>query len=332
MAGTKRKRDVKMGSGEVARRTSSRLQGIVADSAQIEAPRRVFSPLNRVIADSPEVDQQKAKDKEAKLEQQQQLEGFKHVSDDTNATEALIDVEPRVKGMITVTAGEGEDADTFQVHEHLLKKSSVRSRLVIHLRKTRTYQLQGFFQAALSKQWKEGQEQKIDLPDDDPHAVAVYINWLYTSDLEIWIRILPFHPQLSSGSVYDGGHNSERMEMLAGLYVFGDKIQDRVFTNAVIVLWTRILDRIEAVDRTDMCPSISCVRLIYEGTIANSPARRLLVHIYTMYRDWLDEERREGLMACPEFMWDLYWMRKLLLDDVGHHSLYAARSNWMQEL
>lgn len=52
--------------------------------------------------------------------------------------------------------------DNFYVHEDVLCSSS------------------DFFNAALSKGWKERRSGRIDLPDNDPEAFTIYARWLYT--------------------------------------------------------------------------------------------------------------------------------------------------------
>ncbi|KAF1844372.1 uncharacterized protein K460DRAFT_163263 [Cucurbitaria berberidis CBS 394.84] len=61
---------------------------------------------------------------------------------------------------VTILAGESEDK--FFVHAHLLELSS------------------GFFQKALNKEWKEGQERVVRLPNVDVDVFRIYAKWLYT--------------------------------------------------------------------------------------------------------------------------------------------------------
>ncbi|CAK1360060.1 unnamed protein product [Cercospora beticola] len=65
-----------------------------------------------------------------------------------------------MNNVFTVTVGTGDDAEVFLVHDFLLKQSSK------------------FFQTALKEEWREGQEKKVDLPEDKPEAFGVYTEWL----------------------------------------------------------------------------------------------------------------------------------------------------------
>ncbi|GIZ43512.1 hypothetical protein CKM354_000673600 [Cercospora kikuchii] len=53
----------------------------------------------------------------------------------------------------------------FYVDESVLRKSSK------------------FFDAALKKEWKEGQQRTVDLPECDPEGFKVYINWLHSGKI-----------------------------------------------------------------------------------------------------------------------------------------------------
>lgn len=65
-----------------------------------------------------------------------------------------------MNNVVTVTVGAGEDSEVFLVHDFLLKQTSK------------------FFQTALKEDWKEGQEKKVDLPEDKPEAFGIYNEWL----------------------------------------------------------------------------------------------------------------------------------------------------------
>lgn len=42
-----------------------------------------------------------------------------------------------------------------------------------------------FFTNALREEWKEGQDNKVELPDDDPDIFAMYMHMLYTGKVPI---------------------------------------------------------------------------------------------------------------------------------------------------
>lgn len=67
-----------------------------------------------------------------------------------------------------------------------------------------------FFRAALDKQWREGQNVEIGLPEDEPDMVAAYISWLYDGEID---------PPSSFDAEEDITY-----PYLAKLYVFGEKV------------------------------------------------------------------------------------------------------------
>ncbi|KAI5360828.1 Putative BTB/POZ domain-containing protein [Septoria linicola] len=205
--------------------------------------------------------------------------------------------------VITVMAGKGNDIDVFQVHEDLLHKSD-------------------FFRVALNGRWKEGQERKIELPEDDPDVAAAYIEWLYSNVVQLNIE----------GHAPEPGDEQYR---LAKLYVFAEKIQDRSFPNAVMAAWIAMIDTPDPDDGQHMYPSDECVETIYRGTTSGSPARRFLVYLYSNsthgQKDWL-EGSHQCLSETPEFLWDLALAKLPRFNHSHHSSLVAKRNLWMHKI
>ena len=61
--------------------------------------------------------------------------------------------------------GDGSGMETFMVHQNLICPRSV------------------FFQNALKGPWKELEERRILLPDDEPAVFSLYLRLLYVSHL-----------------------------------------------------------------------------------------------------------------------------------------------------
>lgn len=134
----------------------------------------------------------------------------------------------------------GEDGTTFNVHENLIRGRSQ------------------FFAAALSKSWLERKEGRIDLPEDDPEIVQLYLQFLYSSRLAI---------QWTEDTAGIQPHeNLPEYYTLAHLYVFGEKVRDIAFKNAVMdcFIW-RMNTKVN--DGVKWSPVGEVVDIIYKGTM-----------------------------------------------------------------
>ena len=113
------------------------------------------------------------------------------------------------EGAIT-TLAVGEEGVEYKVHEGLL---SGRSE---------------FFASAAKKGWKEGQEHRVPLPDDTPSVVDLYVQWIYTG------RIASRRTLLKEAGGERQCPNKHEFGLLIGGFVFGEKVQDGDFKDAVI--------------------------------------------------------------------------------------------------
>lgn len=64
----------------------------------------------------------------------------------------------------------GRDEEAFVVHEHFI---SAKSK---------------FFEAASRKEWLEGVQNLIRLPEVEPWIFKAYVNWVYTGDVLIEVE------------------------------------------------------------------------------------------------------------------------------------------------
>ncbi|KAK1074594.1 hypothetical protein LTR12_005786 [Friedmanniomyces endolithicus] len=148
----------------------------------------------------------------------------------------------------TVEVVVGADEDVFYIHERLLRSRST------------------FFEAALYDAWERSQ--RIELLDDHPDVFNEYALWLYTGKLAVI---------MSNGST--------DFDFLAGLFGFGEKIVDDTFQDCVIdafVAGTRTPSPNGAGVPTRCCPPYTTVDIVYKATPKGSPARRLMVELYTL--------------------------------------------------
>jgi hypothetical protein len=124
-----------------------------------------------------------------------------------------------------------------------------------------------FFKAALKREWLEGQARVIKLPDQRPNVVSHYLYYTYS-------KALPSAPE--PGSDHAGNLEKNRYyEFLAELYVLGERLQDQTIRTTVIesivALWEYII------------LITGPANIIYRGTTAGSPARRLMVDLFLAY-------------------------------------------------
>jgi hypothetical protein len=138
-----------------------------------------------------------------------------------------------------------------------------------------------FFEAALSKNWKEGQSRVIKLPEDDPATVAQYLDWCYNNRLptqHVWSIDYPAGPMFLA---------------LARLYVYGERVLDVSIRSAIIenfVAFSGVVNCRSVVHA--QYPSPDAIEMVYKGTTATAPIRRLFVDIYVKHgeRKWLEAE------------------------------------------
>ena len=119
-------------------------------------------------------------------------------------------------------------------------------------------------QAILKKERPEGQGQNhlIELPGESPTHMGYYIEHLYGGKP-------PTHVLTErSQSVTDAGI---RYKLLAELYVLGGRMLDARYQNVIMREYFRLALL------SDRYPGIGGVRIIYSGTTAQSPARRMMV-------------------------------------------------------
>ena len=76
-----------------------------------------------------------------------------------------------------------------------------------------------YFVALAKKEWKEGREHRVPLPDDDPALTRLYVHWLYRRSV------------LSRPNAEEVEHTDDE---LRDAYVFVKMIQDEHFRDAVL--------------------------------------------------------------------------------------------------
>ncbi|CBX98424.1 hypothetical protein IAQ61_010516 [Plenodomus lingam] len=166
------------------------------------------------------------------------------------------DVHSDYKGVVEIRVGKDEE-EVFKVHQDLLTARSI------------------FFKTALSGNWKEALERHVVLPEDDPSTFKKYIHLLYTGKLAIIPNLTP--------SIETIG---EEFDALAHLYVLAEKLLDTE-TKKTVLKAMLAASRVPRLDGTIFSPGFTTIEIIYEGTSAGSPMRKVLVdlYVYRAHRD-----------------------------------------------
>lgn len=155
---------------------------------------------------------------------------------------------------ITVFVGAG--AERFVAHRGSLTKSSP------------------LFQATLSSRWKESRETKVHLPDQDPIAFSIYLNWLYggfVALLQDGEEIVTWMDEEGKQLEYPG----DRFKRLIQSYILGAYIQDDEFCNSIVNSY------FELSKATEDCPGVDECNLAFDQLIDTSPMRLLVLHDVT---------------------------------------------------
>ncbi|TLD27970.1 hypothetical protein E2P81_ATG06316 [Venturia nashicola] len=169
---------------------------------------------------------------------------------------------------ITVRVGP-EDSDTkrtrdFIVHEHILRAHSA------------------FFEAALSRDWKESHQRIVKLPEGSPHAFDIYVHWIYSHKLEFTAK--------------DGASGISK---LIDAYILGDVLLDGDFRDRVI---DDIVKR--GVEKTVLLRKL--IGKIYENTKEKDRLRTLAIDsvVYSKSNIWIIAGQQKKDVP-EEALWDI---------------------------
>lgn len=160
--------------------------------------------------------------------------------------------------VVTVEVDKGEDETKFVVHKDLLAKHSE------------------FFRAALCKEWKEGQEKKVPLEEQDPEIFQIFQHFIYSGCI-------------CSNKNGDSGPDSEvswdvEWERLGNAWVFGEVILSTSFKDAVV-------DAIIAKTVTNGRHPTGLQNLIYPVSPSKAGIRTLILDlaVYAWTEDCLED-------------------------------------------
>lgn len=158
---------------------------------------------------------------------------------------------------VIVGQANGVQDDIFIIHEDLIRQNSP------------------FFEAAVSKDWKESRKRKVRLPEERKGVFSVYQHWVYAKR----IRAGDIPKQYKDGEYLKHGTAKcnkiwafidTRLELLVSAYVLGDRLRDPNFSDAII-------DAVITIERNYNVKPILLTRTISQNTPDGSPLRRLVV-------------------------------------------------------
>jgi hypothetical protein len=155
-----------------------------------------------------------------------------------------------------------------------------------------------FFKKALTWDWVESQEKKVELPEDDPAIFALYQELLYAG-------YIPIAKEARSDDqpLMEISFDAEEYLTLGKLYVLTEKLVDATTKDNILDAFLARSQQ-PADDGSCHFPALDCVALVYDGTPENDPARALLVKFYNDEgrKGWLEDDKE---LASKEFLYDL---------------------------
>jgi hypothetical protein len=184
----------------------------------------------------------------------------------------------------TISVEVGTEGLKLSVHEAVVRRSSV------------------FFDNAMKPEWTASRSEPrvVDLTDEDPGIFKLYLHWLYFKTL-------------STVATEDPGKLNSENITLSRCYVMGEKLMDIGFKNATL---NALIDaKINQPFYKARYPGQRSMNIIYDGTLEGSPARRLLVDIWSTEgaENWANSLSDE---ISPSFALDL--SKALLTRSRGH--------------
>ena len=118
-----------------------------------------------------------------------------------------------------------------------------------------------FFRAACSKEWLEGHERVVRLPETGNTTFHDYCTWIYSGEIADGTS--------TPASAYV--KKCSEFWRLIKLHILGDKIDDIQLRNKANIELFKSMKRVESV------PNAQCLKLVWESTMPGSILRTLLV-------------------------------------------------------
>ncbi|KAJ4348541.1 uncharacterized protein N0V89_009918 [Didymosphaeria variabile] len=160
----------------------------------------------------------------------------------------------RESSIVRIRAGKVQHQETFVAHETILARSD-------------------FFRNAMNGNWLESDTRTIEMSEDDPYTVGLYLQFIYVKEL----------PHDSNEPLMD--QLEQEYKDLAKVYVLANKLQDTTTKTCTV---RRVFDLLQVNVDSEiwLAPDEEAVRTVYEGTYNNDPMRRLFVDVWLGADNW----------------------------------------------
>lgn len=122
-----------------------------------------------------------------------------------------------------------------------------------------------FFEAALTRDWKEKKEATVNLPDMAPYEFAVFVHWMYAGEID------------DEGSGLKRPTDDKTFGGVFAAFLAGDVLDNETLRNQAMTEMIRI-DNDERI-----IPGDISVSRYWDRTAEGSPLRRYLVDSYALY-------------------------------------------------
>lgn len=179
-----------------------------------------------------------------------------------------------------------------------VKVVASKSQETFYLRKEVLTRSSRFFNNATKWEWLGNGPgiPTIDLTDVRADVVAAYLDWLCNNKQE--------RPKFTKMATVDCKASTEGIA-LALLYVFGERIMDVKFKNAIM---SRLTNRLSEKKRNGRYkfPTSKAATIIWEGTLKKSPAHEFVVKCCSDLNDCPKELADEAFFRGTERAWLWY--------------------------
>ncbi|KAK4497222.1 hypothetical protein PRZ48_011672 [Zasmidium cellare] len=167
----------------------------------------------------------------------------------------------------------GEPATIFHIHRSVLLRSS------------------DFLQTKAKPEWSKG-EATVNLPGHPSVAFNIYSKWLYSGSIL---------SRTSFGLFGSAPKEDSEWACLAHAFALGEELMDTEFKDTIM---DALRAKAQSYNGESIWPvAANVVRIIYDGTPAQSPARKFIVDIYHSHADATALDSTDGFPA--EFLLDL---------------------------
>jgi len=162
--------------------------------------------------------------------------------------------------MLTIRVGTETNKQEFVAHESFLTSRSE------------------FFRRAMNGRWAEAESRVVMLPADEPQYFALYLNFVYTGQLNTMGKSKEELATLELSEAMK--HIKQEYQDLFRLYILAEKLQDVAAKNAALTAAISVTELKSAGGNWDI-PTLEVVNSVYKCTLEGSPARRLLTDMYS---------------------------------------------------